>query len=862
MDRTGFLGLAGLNTTDQLRKTIRRKQSLVMKTLRLSPPVLLLIAAITQASAQSLYWDIDGATAGAGGATPAGFWDAVTANWSTDSLGASTGGVWTDGLTAVFAAGTDATGAYTVTVSGTQSPVGINFEEGTVTLNGGDIHFGGSAVMDVASGLTATIGSVLSGGSAPLSKTGTGTLVLSGANTFSNTFSMAGGTLRMGALGDILPAAALSLASGSTLDLNSLSTGIGSLAGVSGSSVTLGSGTLTNLGVGANTVFSGAISGSGGVVKAGGNFLTLNGASSFSGKTVVTGGLLAINSDASLGTAPGAYVADQLVLDGGALRLTVSAVSIPVNRGITVGAGGGVLEVSSGQTATNNANIVGPGSLTKANAGNINLNGTNTFAGNFNVTGGGIRFNTDIAAGTGTIVVTPASIVTLRNISPFVTVSTVTNPMTLNANGAFDVDLTAASGNTFILSGPISGVGYLTRGRATGAGGNVVLSGDNSGWSGGLALFRRGTLTLGHRNALGTGATYITPGDSNPLALQAATPLTGANAVATPINIAITNAHFSIGGTNALELSGPINLGSASVTITNVNTAPTILSGVISSGAGVGLTKDGAGTMTLSGASTYSGATTVNAGTLLINAPGSIGPNSVTVKTNATLGGSGTVSGPVTVESGGSIGAGASAGALTLTGGLNLSAGGTNVWELAADSTSNPGTDFDQIVLTGGNLALGGSSRLLVKFNASFPASSNAFWLANHSWTIISLSGAATNQGSTTFASLLGTNGITVGAFSTSVDGSGSVFLNYTTSATAPAPPPQIISIAGAGTTSVTVTWSNVVVGTNYVLQFNTNLSTTNWTGLSPVTAMGSTASKTDNPPAGDAARYYRVLVQ
>jgi len=75
-----------------------------------------------------------------------------------------------------------------------------------------------------------------------------------------------------------------------------------------------------------------------------------------------------------------------------------------------------------------------------------------------------------------------------------------------------------------------------------------------------------------------------------------------------------------------------------------------------------------------------------------------------------------------------------------------------------------------------------------------------------------------------------------------------------------PAPVPEIISIAGAGTTTVTVTWTNAQTGTNYVLQYNTNLSTTNWSGLPPVTAAGTTASQTDNPPGGDAARFYRVL--
>ena len=54
-----------------------------------------------------------------------------------------------------------------------------------------------------------------------------------------------------------------------------------------------------------------------------------------------------------------------------------------------------------------------------------------------------------------------------------------------------------------------------------------------------------------------------------------------------------------------------------------------------------------------------------------------------------------------------------------MAGGLDLSAGGTNLWELAAlkdDATGTAGTDFDQIALTGGALNLGGSSTLSIRF--------------------------------------------------------------------------------------------------------------------------------------------------
>src|ERR1041385_3703508 len=74
-----------------------------------------LLAHHVQAAATSYYWDINGATAGAGGATPSGLWEG--ANWSTDSTGASATGNWVEGGFPRFAAGSDATGSYTVTAN-------------------------------------------------------------------------------------------------------------------------------------------------------------------------------------------------------------------------------------------------------------------------------------------------------------------------------------------------------------------------------------------------------------------------------------------------------------------------------------------------------------------------------------------------------------------------------------------------------------------------------------------------------------------------------------------------------------------------------------------------------------------------
>ena len=193
---------------------------------------------------------------------------------------------------------------------------------------------------------------------------------------------------------------------------------------------------------------------------------------------------------------------------------------------------------------------------------------------------------------------------------------------------------------------------------------------------------------------------------------------------------------------------------------------------------------------------------------------------------------------------------------------LDLSAGGTNIWELAAEKDNNTGTagtDFDQLSLTAGNLALGSSSTLLIQFigSATVPSSTNAFWQTNHTWKIISLSGPATNSGNSNFSAIAGTNDISSGTFSTSVDGSGSIILSYV----GVAPPPQPViepTITGAGTTNATIRWS-AVNGVTYQVQYKDDLNDATWSVLgSPVTATGSTASITDttNPPAGDCYFY------
>ncbi|MGC3970895.1 MAG: autotransporter-associated beta strand repeat-containing protein [Pirellulales bacterium] len=173
------------------------------------------VAAPSQTSAAVVYWDINGATAGAGGATPSGTWDAAQLLWSTSLDGDTATAAWVAGNTAVFSAGSDATGAFGVTVVGNQILNGMQFQEGTVTLTGGSLQFSSSSAIDVGASLLATINSNIT--AAALIKNGTGTLVLSGTNTLTGNFSINAGTIR------ILNAASLGT---STLAFNATDIGI------------------------------------------------------------------------------------------------------------------------------------------------------------------------------------------------------------------------------------------------------------------------------------------------------------------------------------------------------------------------------------------------------------------------------------------------------------------------------------------------------------------------------------------------------------------------------------------------------------------------------------------------------------
>ena len=145
----------------------------------------------------------------------------------------------------------------------------------------------------------------------------------------------------------------------------------------------------------------------------------------------------------------------------------------------------------------------------------------------------------------------------------------------------------------------------------------------------------------------------------------------------------------------------------------------TEVSGVIANGYSPQdpLTKEGAGTLVLSGTNTYTGLTTVAAGTLAVN--GSI-RGDVLVKTGATLKGTGNIAGTVTAESGAIIAPGNSPGTLRIGGNYAQAPQGLLEIEVAGPNPS----DYDHLIVNS-NINLSG--RLLLVFSGYAPSATDTF---------------------------------------------------------------------------------------------------------------------------------------
>jgi fibronectin-binding autotransporter adhesin len=550
-----------------------------------------------------------------------GVWSGATnSTWDTASNSTNlnwTGGnnyntvAVTDGVTALYFADTDGflnpvTNSTITVPAGGISTGSINFQNNTVnyTFSSAD-----------ANGIS---------GSTAMNKTGTGTVTLSGPNTYSGVTTVAAGTLLINnssALGTNL----IQITGNSTID------------NTSGGTVTLAN--IFNLGSGVNLTFSGT------------NPLVLaNGINGYTGGSTVT---VTVNGTAPLSI--GAILNNSAVTNtpgtsngGGAQVFTKAGTGTLVITGTSIFGGGKTINLSAGTLDVNNNNALNSFGGNGANTLNISANTVldNTSGSLVTVPNGSsglgtMNWNGDFTFGGSSALAIQAAAV-------------------INANRQITVNGSAP----VTLSGGITGSGL----NLTFAGpGNLTESGTIATTSGSLTMNGSGTLTISGNNTY-TGTTTVsggllilsspsfntyaggqlninngstlqitTTGGSNRYDFPARTfnfDANGGGTISSGTNASLNwvgqgTWTFATNGGARDNISGSagMNLNGQSV-IFNVargSDQTSDLTVAIGMGNSSGsLTKTGNGILTLSGGNGYSGGTTISAGTLLANGTGAL----------------------------------------------------------------------------------------------------------------------------------------------------------------------------------------------------------------------------------------------
>jgi autotransporter-associated beta strand protein len=380
---------------------------------------------------------------------------------------------WTAAAAINFSAATTINGILFDDV-GAASDVGVTIGNGGTAAN--TLTLAGTTPVIQVDGSALTISTIVAG-STNWSKTGAGTLTLSGANTYTSATAISAGMLRI-----------------------TNNTSLGTVAGgvtQSGSSALEIDGTSAAVTVGAE-----ALSINGGGISNTGALRNIAGANIYGG-TVTMAAQSRINSDA------------------GTLTLNNATASVTGAFTLVVG-GAGNITISTPMT-------IGTGGVSKDGAGNLTLSGANTFSGVTTVNAGTLTLGAAAPSGAAGTLGNATSAVVLGNTTGAENASLLTSgaftiaravnvragntgSITIGGSGANAsvysgavtlnkaANFTAIASGSSTFSGVVSGAGTLTK---TGAG-LVVLSGANT-FTGAVTV-SAGSLRLSNAAALGTNA--------------------------------------------------------------------------------------------------------------------------------------------------------------------------------------------------------------------------------------------------------------------------------------------------------------------------------------------------------------------
>lgn len=228
------------------------------------------------------------------------------------------------------------------------------------TTYSGPISITGTATLTAAASGTATFSGIISGTAGSIIKTGAGTVILTGTNTYAAGTSITAGTLKAGN-SNSFGSGSVTLSAGATLDLNSLTFA---------NTITNNGGTLANAGsfsgtssVSGTADYSGAVGGTV-VVDAGG---VANFSGSINSLTVSAGGQANLNDGSSL-------IQTTLTNDG-------------------------LLVANRSSDATLSTAISGSGAFEKLGSGILTVTGNSTYSGATTVSAGRLKVNGSLGSG-------------------------------------------------------------------------------------------------------------------------------------------------------------------------------------------------------------------------------------------------------------------------------------------------------------------------------------------------------------------------------------------------------------------------------------------------------------------------------
>jgi len=494
-----------------------------------------------------------------------------------------------------------------VAVSGGTFDLGTATQtSGALTLTGGLIENGmlDSSAFGVQAG---TVSAVL-GGSGALTKTGSGTVTLSGTNSYGGGTTISAGTLQLGN------------------------------GGTSGSFVGNVTDNATLAEDHSNTVtWTTTILGTGAFIQIGAGITIFNVAESYGGGTTVSNGTLQLGANGSLASS-GAVAVSGGTFDLGTLIQTTGALSL--TAGLIED---GTLDSSAFGVQAGAASAVfgGGGALTKTGSGIVTLSGANMYSGGTTIDAGTLQI-----AGSGTLGAATGLVTVSGGTLDLGATTQTAGPLSLTAGVIQDGRLDSAAFGVAAgtVSAVFAGSGALTKS----GGGTVVLTAANI-YSGGTVI-SGGMLQLGDGGSSGSLVGNAT--DDATFAVDRSDTYTFAGSVTG------TGAFEQIGsGTTILTTSnsygggttisaGVLQLGdgdgdgsiTGSVidgTVFNVDDLGTTTLGQISGGGS--LSQIGSGTTILNAANSYTGGTTITAGTLQLGDGGNSGSLTGNITDNATL---------------------------------------------------------------------------------------------------------------------------------------------------------------------------------------------------------------------------------